>query len=235
VLIFCLTQCACLQRLKKKPVFTAKARVLNEKEQAELFTSHFIEAHNVVLPVRCAFTYKDMEGVSYLLLTESIDSIHQGKDTFHHQLNAIRYLNTKKEGMVKKWENSNFQIENIYHDGTEYSISFWTKYFSLVDVNKDGFIEPIIVYGTSGENGTDNGRVIIMVVYKGNKIAIRHQNSILDFQRNMKIDEAFYTLPLSVQNVMKMAMRKMEQDRITIFPMHWENEMQLKKLEIKND
>lgn len=47
-------------------------------------------------------------------------------------------------------------------DEMEASIWFWTNYSGFADLDKDGLIDPILIYGTSGMNNTDDGRVKIL-------------------------------------------------------------------------
>lgn len=86
-------------------------------------------------------------------------------------------------------------------DETEKSIGFWTRYLSLTDIDNDGYIDPIIVYGTKSLYGEDfeEGRVKILIYYLGKKIAIRHQNSTIDDGRHTQIDKTFFNLPTKIK------------------------------------
>ena len=81
----------------------------------------------------------------------------------------------------------------------KHSIWFWTKYCLFEDINKDRLIDPIFVYGTSGDNYTGDGRLKILIYYKDKKIAIRHLNGTIDFERKTKVDQSFYDLPVAIQ------------------------------------
>ena len=97
------------------------------------------------------------------------------------------------------------------------------------DFDKDGLIDPIIIYGTSGNNGTEDGRIKILIYYKGKKHAIRHQNGSLDFERNTQVDADFYNLPISIQKHVRKVMKKMTDNNHAIFPYGWEENMDAKK------
>ena len=102
--------------------------------------------------------------------------------------------------MKDKQIKTNWTITDFI-DETEKSISFWTRYLSLTDIDNDGYIDPIIVYGTKSLYGEDfeEGRVKILVYYLGKKIAIRHQNSTIDDGRHTQIDKTFFYLPTKLK------------------------------------
>ena len=90
----------------------------------------------------------------------------------------------------------------------------------------------IIVYGTTALNGYDDGRIKIIIYYKGQKIAIRHQNGMLDFERETIIDKAFYSLPTGLQSAVKQKMELMQKNNQAIFPAGWQLAMKNKKTTI---
>lgn len=107
---------------------------------------------------------------------------------------------------------------------------FWSKFSSFEDADKDGIVDPIIVYGTRNEEGVyDNSRIKILIIYKGIKVFIRHQNSIEDRGRYMKIDKMFYTLPVSIQKNIKALMKRIVTTNNRIFTYGWEKNMAQKK------
>lgn len=171
------------------------------------------------------YSYNDKIGKSFVVLTEKIDSITSTKDTLHHKIKAIKF-NSGFNGLEKEWEINDF----ILKENEESSIWFWTKYCDFSDIDGDGIIDPLLVYGTSGLNGYDDGRLKILLFYKGQKIAIRHQNGVLDFERNSQVDKAFYSLDLSIQNRIKEIMQKMIDNNHAIFPYGWQDAMKKQKL-----
>src|SRR6187402_1807255 len=114
--------------------------ILSKAETAKIFT-------DTKIPVRLAYTYNDNTGKYYLALEESIDSIADKNDTLHYTIKGI-FL---QDG-IKKLELNDHIISD------ESSIWFWTKFCELKDIDGDGITEPIIVYGSAGMNGTDDGR-----------------------------------------------------------------------------
>jgi hypothetical protein len=65
--------------------------------------------------------------------------------------------------------------------------------------------------------------------YKGQKIAIRHQNGVLDFERETQVDKGFYNLPLSLQASIKHKMELMTENDQAIFLAGWQLAMKNKK------
>lgn len=135
---------------------------------------------------------------------------------------------TKGE-FVLEWSVLDFILAQGNPNSEEFSIWFWTKYFQLADLDKDGYIEPILIYGTSGFNETGDGRIKILVYYRGAKRAIRHQNGMLDHTRNTQVDSMFYELPMIVQEQVKKLMVTLKKDGNAIFPAGWEAAMRNKE------
>ena len=92
--------------------------------------------------------------------------------------------------------------------------------------------DPIIVYGTTAVNGYGDGRIKIIIYYKGQKVAIRHQNGTLDFERETSVDKAFYALPVLLQTAVKQKMELMIKNKQAIFPAGWQLAMKNKKTTI---
>jgi len=145
---------------------------------------------------------------------------------------TIKGLYIKKDGdnYSVLWQMRDFVLEMNKADSPEFSIWFWTKYFDLKDFDGDGLIDPIIIYGTSGINGIEDGRIKILVYYQGQKQAIRHQNGTLDFQRNTQVDSGFYNLPIQIQNHVRGIMKKMIENDHVIFPSGYEENMNNKMM-----
>ena len=97
-------------------------------------------------------------------------------------------------------------------------------------IDNDSIINPILVYGTEGKNGYDDGRIIIIIHYNDQIIAIRHQNGVLDIDRNTKVDSLFYYLPVELQNEVKSIMEEMEENNHAIFPYGWQDAMNRKEI-----
>ena len=62
------------------------------------------------------------------------------------------------------------------------------------------------------------------------KRAIRHQNGILDFERNTQVDELYYQLPTGIQNRVQKIMESITDNDHGIFPYGWQTAMKNQKL-----
>lgn len=209
---------------------TNKVEILNEKEVSALVTDSLRTKYNLSYPVYRVYKYTDKSGTYFTILTESLDSIGSNSDTLSKRIKAVN-LRKEKIDFSKVWELNDFV--NV-PEKDEISIWFWTKYFDFTDFDNDAVIEPVIVYGTFGQNGYDDGRIRIIIYYKGKKIAIRHQNGTLDFsERRLEIDQSFYSLPSKMQTTIKEKMKSMMKNNHAIFPAGWEKGMNKKKTTIQ--
>jgi hypothetical protein len=200
------------------------SEILTRAQEKSLFTPAVKNELAITFPIFRVYRYSDQLGEHYFVCTESMDHIN-GDDTSSYKIKGVHVAVTNGK-LTKTWELNDF----ITHDEREErSIWFWTKYSGFEDYDKDGLIEPVIVYGTSGANGYSDGRVKILIYYKGQKVAIRHQNSDMDFGRETQVDKAFYNLPASLQTGVKHRMELIVEDQRAIFPNGWENAMQHKK------
>ncbi|PWV47635.1 M949_RS01915 family surface polysaccharide biosynthesis protein [Chitinophaga sp. S165] len=205
----------------------SNSEILSPAVTATIFSDNIVKQFNLLHPIRRVYSYHDQSGDYYLALCESIDEITKD-DTLHQKIKAV---NLKKEGngFVKTWELNDFTNSNNLNNGEE-SIWFWTKFCEVKDLDRDGITDPLLVYGSSGMNGYDDGRVKIILNYKGQKIAVRHQNSTMDEGRNIQIDAAFYTLPQSIQQHVRALMKTLADKDFTIYPDEYEQAMDKKKL-----
>jgi hypothetical protein len=209
--------------------FAQKTKVtsdwLTSKQVAELFSDTVCKTLNINFPIYRIYTYKDKAGQYFCILTESRDEITADKDTINHSIKAICVKSGKGE-FRKLWEITDNIIRN---DNDERSICFWTKYFDFKDYDGDGLTDPIIIYGSIAANGYDDGRIKIIVYYKGQKISIRHQNGVLDYERQTQVDKLYYKLPQSLQTSIKQKMELMTKGNQAIFPIGWQTAMKNKK------
>ena len=113
-------------------------------------------------------------------------------------------------------------------------MNFWSISCQFNDIDGDGLVEPILVYGTFGPNGYDDGRAKIILLYKGQKVAIRHQNGVLDNERKTQVDLTFYALPSKIQDHVKQIMATMVEKKHAIFPSAYEEKMSKKVTQIGN-
>lgn len=196
---------------------SSASELLTHKQIETIFTDSIKKEFKINYPIFKVYKYTDKSGNFLCILTESNDSIVNNKDTFNHSIKAIN-LKIDKNNLVKVWELNDNTIKN---EKEENSIWFWTSYFDFKDFDNDGLVEPIIVYGTSAMNGFDDGRIKFITFYKGQKIAIRHQNGVLDNERQTQIDKAFYSLPQKLKDNIKSKMTLMEKQNKAIFTATW--------------
>ena len=216
-------------------VLKVKAQALNgclqlpENKLKSILNDSVCKEFNVLITNAKVYSYKDTSGQSYLLVSQNLKKITEEKDTLYDNLRLLNLKNTKK-GFVKVWDIADNTLKT--NEITESSIWFWTKFAEFTDVDKDNYIDPILVYGTQGKNGTDDGRVNITVFYKGKKIAIRHQNGIIEVDRFTQIDDGFYKLPTVLQDRVKGIMKKIASKDLATYPSNWEEMMKQHKLKL---
>jgi hypothetical protein len=209
------------------------SRILPKTETNEFFNDAFKKKNLITFPIFRAYTYTDKSGTYYVALTESADSVNKLKDTVNNKIKAINFK-TAKGIHLKKWEVNDFKTPDLKDVEKETSIWFWTKYCQFNDIDGDGLVEPILVYGTFGPNGYDDGRAKIILLYKGQKVAIRHQNGVLDNERKTQVDLTFYALPSKIQDHVKQIMATMVEKKHAIFPSAYEEKMSKKVTQIGN-
>jgi hypothetical protein len=204
---------------------TVTSEILSTKQIAELFPDTVRKTLNINFPIFKVYRYSDKSGQYFCILTESKNAITADKDTFNHKVKAIN-VKADNDSFTKIWEINDNIIKNEYD---ETSILFSTKYTEIKDYDGDGLADPVITYSTSAANGLDDGRIKIVIYYKGQKVAVRHQNAVLDFERKTQVDKAFYELPKSLQTSIKRKMEQMVKSNHAIFPAGWQTAMKNKK------
>lgn len=186
-----------------------------------IVTDRVRKEFKILYPIRKGYQFTDRLGAFIYLLTEEKYSDNEDSAASSQKIKAV-VLKVKEKKLYKFFE---INDHTIVSEMEENSIWFWTQYTEFHDWDKDNCIDPIIVYGTSGLNGTDDGRIKIIIYYKGVKIAIRHQNGTLDYQRETKVDKTFYALPEKIQQVVEAKMELMVKDKNAIFPYGWQKKM----------
>ncbi|WP_343668029.1 hypothetical protein [Chitinophaga sp.] len=205
----------------------SQTRVLIKPEVDKLFPESVQQQLGLKYPIRLVYNYADKTGDYYMPLCESVDSATV-EDTLHWKIKAV---NLKLESGVfsKVWELN----DHILTVEMEESIWFFTKYTTIKDLDGDGVADPVMIYGSSGENGVDDGRMKILIYYKGKKVAIRHQNSVYDGLRKTEVDKEFYELPDKVQTFVKGVMNRLEVDNHVIYASGWLQKMNKKMTKIE--
>jgi len=184
---------------------------LSENEINTIFSAEIKNKYDIDFEIYRGYRYDDKAGSHLILMTEN--SIPKGSDTFRKT-----HLEVYNDSLKAYF----FDLKN----------EFWTKFFELDDFDGDGIIDPILIYGTYGMNGSDDGRIKIIILQNNQKIAIRHQNGILDGERSSIVDATFYDLPEGIQKQVIKQMKAIMENESGIFPSGWEEAMAAKKLKL---
>ena len=156
-------------------------------------------------PIYKAYEFQDKGGVFELVLCENQAN---KKDTLNTKIQAICGMNDHG-GFLEKW-----RINDLLEDyiPKETNIWFWTKYCSTKDIDGDGYIEPVIVYGTRTEND-EIRRVKIITVYKNKKYVIRAVECDLDICRSFEKDKNWNLMPQKVKIYINSLVEKLRKDQ----------------------
>ncbi|MRX40175.1 hypothetical protein GJU43_12885 [Flavobacterium sp. LC2016-23] len=157
-------------------------------------------------PIYRAYEFQDKSGVCELVLCENRKVISK-KDTLNTKIQAICAMNDHG-GFRERWT-INDLVDN---EEAETNIWFWTKYCSVKDLDGDGHIDPVIVYGTRDENEYIK-RVKIITVYKDKKYAIRAVESDFDYGRSFKKDANWKLLPQKIQIAITKLVEKIRKEQ----------------------
>jgi len=158
-------------------------------------------------PIYKAYEYQDKSGVNNLVLCENQKSISK-KDTLNTKIQAICGMNDHG-GFLEKWR-INDLLENT--EPKETNIWFWTKYCSVKDLDSDGYIEPIIVYGSRNEDD-EIKRIKIIAIYKNKKYVIRAVECDLDYCRSFKKAPNWNLLPQKIKTYIDKLVEKIRKDQ----------------------
>lgn len=203
----------------------SKYRTLTDEKINEIFTEKKKKQLGIEFKIWKVYDYKDKTGNYYLVLTENKSDENEGaRDNL-----SIKAFNFKIENEI--WKKT-FET-NDFKENHENGIWFWTRYIYTEDFDNDGIVEPFIIYGTSGMNNYDDGRIKILIYHKGKKVGVRIQNGVLDDERNMKIDKEFYSLPKKIQEKVLEQMNAMVNNNHSILPYGWQEKMKKKMLFIE--
>lgn len=169
---------------------------LTDMEIKKLFPAEVLQQIGVEFPIFRVYPFEDKDGKQYLILTEKVTKGNiQDENSLKRSIKAFNVSFEEDKTVKVRWTITD------YIDETEKSIGFWTQYLNLKDLDNDGFVDPIVVYGTKSIYGDhfEEGRVKILIYHLGKKIVIRHQNSEMDDARHTQVDKSFYALPLSIK------------------------------------
>ncbi|RZJ51976.1 MAG: hypothetical protein EOO44_13225 [Flavobacterium sp.] len=158
-------------------------------------------------PIYKAFEYSDKGGTYELLFCENQKNVSK-KDTLNTKIQAICTM-TDHGGFRERW-----QINDLIEvtEPKETNIWFWTKYCSQKDLDGDGYIDPVVVYGTRNEN-QEIRRVKIITIYKDKKYAIRAVECDLDYCRSFKKDSNWNLLPQKIKTYVNQLVEKLRKEQ----------------------
>ncbi|WP_299437353.1 M949_RS01915 family surface polysaccharide biosynthesis protein [uncultured Aquimarina sp.] len=217
-----------IQKHASIPMDTTLVRRLSNKETSSIFTNNRQIQLGISNTLYQAYTYKDDTNEYYLVLTDHQKGINENKDTLYDNVYALNLTN--KNYRFKKRSSIKGEIDKEW----ETSIGFWNQYSQLSDLDGDGHIDPIIVYGTTTENMYVDGRLRIIAYYKKKRVTIKHQNSEISDGRLTKINKNFYTFPLEIQEAVKEKMRLMIKNGHAVFADDWEKSMKNRATRLEN-
>jgi hypothetical protein len=213
LLLLIITSCKDQKTANNDQLKPLTAEIVSSAEVKELLTESVKKEFKLDYPVFRGYRYNDKSGEFLCVLTESNDSIGtENDDTINYSIKAVT-LKIQKDKFEKVWEIN----DNIIKDKNEETIWFWTRFFDFKDFDNDGLIEPIVVYGTRGLNGYDDGRIKFIIYYKGQKYIIRQQNSLFDGQRDTQVEDKVYTLPENLKDSIQSKMNVMHKEEKAIF------------------
>ena len=184
------------------------ATLLTDKQVQTLFPHETLKEIGVTFPIRKVYAFQDKLGKQYLIISEN--NTNPDKAT---SIKAFNVLLKEKNPPQVLWT-----ITDAIDD-TEQAMWFYTRYISLTDLNNDGYIDPIVLYGTESQYGEpyEENRVKFIIYYLGKKIAIRHQNSSLDDGRHTQIDRSYYKLPLALKKKIRSIVATLEERGHALF------------------
>lgn len=184
------------------------ATLLTDKQVQTLFPHETLKEIGVTFPIRKVYAFQDKLGKQYLIISEN--NTNPDKAT---SIKAFNVLLKEKTPPQVLWT-----ITDAIND-TEKAMWFYTRYISLTDLNNDGFIDPIVLYGSESQYGEpyEENRLKFILYYLGKKTAIRHQNSTLDDGRHTQIDRSYYKLPLALKKKIRSIVATLEEREHALF------------------
>ena len=184
------------------------ATLLTDKQVQTLFPHETLKEIGVTFPIRKVYAFQDKLGKQYLIISEN--NSNPDKATSIKAFNVLLKEGTPPQVL--------WTITDAIND-TEKAMWFYTRYISLTDLNNDGFIDPIVLYGSESQYGEpyEENRLKFILYYLGKKTAIRHQNSSLDDGRHTQIDRSYYKLPLALKKKIRSIVATLEEREHALF------------------
>ncbi len=184
------------------------ATLLTDKQVQVLFPHETLKEIGVTFPIRKVYAFQDKLGKQYLIISEN--NSNPDKATSIKAFNVLLKEGTPPQVL--------WTITDAIDD-TEKAMWFYTRYISLTDLNNDGYIDPIVLYGSESQYGEpyEENRLKFIIYYLGKKTAIRHQNSSLDDGRHTQIDRSYYKLPLALKKKIRSIVATLEERGHALF------------------
>lgn len=184
------------------------ATLLTDKQVQTLFPHETLKEIGVTFPIRKVYAFQDKLGKQYLIISEN--NSNPDKATSIKAFNVLLKEGTPPQVL--------WTITDAIDD-TEKAMWFYTRYISLTDLNNDGYIDPIVLYGSESQYGEpyEENRLKFIIYYLGKKTAIRHQNSSLDDGRHTQIDRSYYKLPLALKKKIRSIVATLEEREHALF------------------
>lgn len=184
------------------------ATLLTDKQVQTLFPHETLKEIGVIFPIRKVYAFQDKLGKQYLIISEN--NSNPDKATSIKAFNVLLKEGTPPQVL--------WTITDVIDD-TEKAMWFYTRYISLTDLNNDGYIDPIVLYGSESQYGEpyEENRLKFIIYYLGKKTAIRHQNSSLDDGRHTQIDRSYYKLPLALKKKIRSIVATLEERGHALF------------------
>ncbi|TPN85283.1 M949_RS01915 family surface polysaccharide biosynthesis protein [Aquimarina algicola] len=218
-----------IQKHAAIPMDTTLAKKLSKKEMNAIFSNRRQIQLGISNQLYQAYNYKDKSGEYYLLLTDHKKVVNEEKDTLYDNIYALN-LRVEKNQFKKR-----STIKDEMDQEWETSIGFWNQYSQLSDLDSDGEIDPIIVYGTTTHSIYEDNRVKIIVYYKKSRATIKHQNSEIPDGRITKINKKFYNFPKQIQETVIEKMKLMAKNGHAVFAEDWEKNINNKAARLENN
>lgn len=202
-----------------------QAQSLQEEQIQKQFPAKVQKQLGITYPITKAYTYKDKEGTHVWVFTENkLYERAKRKEQTYKKNSEGEVINDKIKAFHLLEKADTYQVVRVVYDyspkweGTEFSIWFWTKFVSFTDLDQDGYVDPIIVYGAAPTDGDpDRGKVKLLAYHKGEKTAIRHQDSPDDIGRETQIDASYYTLPQPIRQRIFDTINRLQENQLTLF------------------
>ncbi|WP_298547572.1 M949_RS01915 family surface polysaccharide biosynthesis protein [uncultured Aquimarina sp.] len=217
-----------IQKHATIPMDTTLVRKLSKKEMNAVFPNRRQIQLGISNPLYQVYNYKDKSGEYYLLLTDHKNVINEEKDTLYDNIYGLN-LRVEKNQFKKR-----STIKGEMDPEWETSIGFWNQYSQLSDLDGDGEVDPIIVYGTSTHSLYEDNKVKIIAYYKKSRVTIKHQNSEIPDGRITKINKKLYSFPKQIQEAVIEKMNLMTKNGHAVFADDWEKSIKNKATRLEN-